>query len=477
MHRNGVMDSPVVENPSYEVGTTRPTVTVDMSSTVSRPLQVPFGTNLMDLNITSLDQVINPYDYAKQYLGDDSAEGRAKYLHYLEEGKYIQQMQMAAYQNWYNSPEEVAKREREAGLNPDLIGLESGNESATASAPETSGVAALPTEEALRSQRIQNIMSIVNGFSQVAGLATSFANLSLVKPQRDLMTSQSVQGQLENIATQEALFGHGISSRLADAIGAVADGQVFDADKWFSDESNLSGLYEAFASSDTPQNKAIFQNLLRNRESLLSQANEIAAQRAKNQTEFAKSSNASHYSPDINIQHQMLSPVMDALQRLDEIKVSFEQEVINMKKEYMKNLDPAKLAELQNAIAAGGIAEAGYEEDYFTELNGQLMASYERMIKSCENVKSTMTKAIYNNLFTTYNQNPMSTEGIASSYLLLQGAHITWAEYLAAYGLILPPPPKVTLSDGRDITPIIQGGDTLTYPKRPFTLFDIWNNQ
>ena len=388
-------------------------------------------------DITSLEQIIDPYEYAKQYLSDDSAEGRAKYLHYLEQGKYIQQMQMTAYENWYNSPEQQALRQREAGLNPDLNGVENAA-SASGAAPDGSGVAGLPTEEQLTAQKIQNITSIVNSIAGVANLASSFANLSLIKPQKELMQSQALQGQLNNIATAEGLYSKGIAGRLASAISSAGD--AFDAASWFDDDSNFDGLFAAMTPNPSPQMEAIFNNLRTyGRESLMSQALDINKQRAQTQSDFADIVSDPRYSDDVVIQVAQTRPLMKALFEIRQLKADFEQERYRITKEYMDNLDPAALAEYQNAFASAGTAEAGYNYDYFSELNGKVMAGYEKMIKSCENVRKTMEKSIYENLKTIYDLNPNSQRGIASSYLLLHGTSMQWYEYLgasiSAYGL------------------------------------------
>ena len=79
------------------------------------------GTNL----INPL-QMVDPMDYRR------TKRGQQQYQHDLELAKYDAELNLMMYQNEYNSPAEQAKRMREAGMNPELMGLQ-GTPSATTS--------------------------------------------------------------------------------------------------------------------------------------------------------------------------------------------------------------------------------------------------------------------------------------------------------------------------------------------------------
>ena len=224
------------------------------------PHEPPIGT------ITSLDDIINPYDYAAEYLDDQSVEGKAKYLHYLEEGKYLQQMQMAQYENWYNSPEQVALRQRAAGINPDLVGLQ-GAESSSAAAPEGSGVAGLtPTdiaESQIRSQKIQNIMSIVNGVASVASLGVNaFSSLSMLPKQKQIADNEITAGNLTNASLEKSLLFTGLVDSGAGAITAAlkAGDKDFNFADWLADSANTRHVFDAF-NSGSPNSSVPIQQL------------------------------------------------------------------------------------------------------------------------------------------------------------------------------------------------------------------------
>lgn len=65
----------------------------------------------------------NPYDYIDQSYYKNNARGRMAYQEDLAKLLYMAQINQEERMNEYNSPEQQAKRMREAGLNPDLLGV------------------------------------------------------------------------------------------------------------------------------------------------------------------------------------------------------------------------------------------------------------------------------------------------------------------------------------------------------------------
>lgn len=99
----------------------------------------PFGEEVFDFNLlhdytqpeagTNLVnplQMVDPMDYRR------TKRGQQQYHHDLELAKYDAELNLMMYQNEYNSPAAQAKRMREAGMNPELMGLQ-GTPSATTS--------------------------------------------------------------------------------------------------------------------------------------------------------------------------------------------------------------------------------------------------------------------------------------------------------------------------------------------------------
>lgn len=398
--------------------------------------------NDVNLDITDLSQIIDPYEFASEYLSDNSTEGRARYLHMLERGKYIQQMQMAAYENWYNSPEQMAARERAAGLNPDLVGLE-GVESASGAAPESSGIAQLPTSEQIRSQRIANLTNILSSFGSLVTTGLSaFSSISLLplqkeglKNQNELTQAQAISARLGNIENEKSLFQYGVSAKLAGAIAdAVSAGteSEFDYDSFFG--SDLSSVFNTY-SSGSAYSQNLFDDVLANRESIKRDAIDLARQRASGQIDFSKMAGSRYYSDDVVLNAGLLGPLMDAQFQLEENMARYHKAINDIKLKYANGLDIEGIADSANSVAAAQGAEADYQATYYNSLDAEEMAAYDFMIKSNEAVAATLEKAINENLQTIYMANKTNIRGYSAAWMILSGAGSSLTEYLVANGI------------------------------------------
>lgn len=385
-----------------------------------------------------LDKIKNPYDAAADFLDDQSVLGKARYLHELEKAKMEYDMQMMHYQNWYNSPAQVAARQRAAGINPDLVGLQ-GAESASAESSDGSGVASVtPTdlaESQMKAQKISNIMSVVNGVAGVASLATNFAQLSMMKSQKNLMSAQGTEVNLNNIAKEKALLLAGLGEAGASAISAAvaAGDESFDFSTWLG-STDHSGIFNAY-SSGHPNSRAIFDNLLTSPEVIQAEAMRITEERASTQSDFSKIAGSKYYSDDVVIQMSMVGPLMDAQIELEQNNIRLEKELNVIRSRYASSLDIEGLADSANKVAASQGAEADYQNTYFSSLDAEKMAAIEFAIKQNEKVKATMEKHINENLKTVYLQNKDNERGFAAAYLFTSGAGAHWAAYLGAYEL------------------------------------------
>lgn len=76
------------------------------------------------LDSTSHMDDFNPYDYIDQSMYKNNNRGRMSYQEDLGKLLYMAQINQENRMNEYNSPAEQAKRMREAGINPDLNGVE-----------------------------------------------------------------------------------------------------------------------------------------------------------------------------------------------------------------------------------------------------------------------------------------------------------------------------------------------------------------
>lgn len=127
--------------------------------------------------------------------GTWSKQDQALFNTSMAEAQWLAELSLMDYQNEYNSPQAQAQRMREAGLNPDLLGVEQGGTSADGTAP---GAAAPDGSNPMDvANTILNITS--TAFSLTSGLMTGA--LSVFNGLADY--------DAKNIANVSALLGLG----------------------------------------------------------------------------------------------------------------------------------------------------------------------------------------------------------------------------------------------------------------------------
>lgn len=114
------------------------------------------------------DSDFNPYDYIDQSYYKNNARGRMAYQEDLAKLLYMAQINQEERMNEYNSPEEQAKRMREAGLNPDLLGV-SGEPAAN-----VAGYQGNPMDGT--QSTLQNVGDVVGIISNVTAIVTQLAS-------------------------------------------------------------------------------------------------------------------------------------------------------------------------------------------------------------------------------------------------------------------------------------------------------------
>lgn len=117
------------------------------------------------------DSDFNPYDYIDQSFYKNNARGRMAYQEDLAKLLYMAQINQEERMNEYNSPEEQAKRMREAGLNPDLLGV-SGEPAANVAGYQGNPMDGTQTT-------LQNTADIFGIMSSVTSMATGLASGAL----------------------------------------------------------------------------------------------------------------------------------------------------------------------------------------------------------------------------------------------------------------------------------------------------------
>lgn len=367
--------------------------------------------------VTSRDQIIDPYQVVQLGMYGNGSKAQALYNADLAAAQNYAARQEAAYKEWYESPEQKVARERAAGRNPDLMDISGTSGAAETNGPQGSPIQGIPSSEQVAATSISSIASIIGGLSSVASLATSFSNIGLIKGQKDLQTEQIHAGKLANIASAESLFSQGIGNRLSNAISSsVASGQSLDIDSWFADDSNFNGLFESYGFEDNIVYRDAFQRARESRQKLAKSSYDSTSGTLRSQKSYAEGLADPTYDSNVLIQRSFMEPVLEAEFKLREARAEFDRNVLDMKSEYMVNLD------------VDGLAEGANNQAYQHE--------YDLYIKKCQSIIEGATSDIYKNWRDGYNAHKDDPLGMAFSYLIMNRGEMKWYEYLAAHASV-----------------------------------------
>lgn len=149
------------------------------------------------------DGIFNPYDYISQKNYKLNRRGQASYQEDLARLTYLADLRQQQFQNEYNSPENQAKLMREAGLNPDLQGLQGSSASAAGPSPSGSPMDNIPNNL----QQATNVIGIINNVASLVtsmlsggiGISQAFtsqlsSDMSLMSQAMDLFSTYGKQG-------------------------------------------------------------------------------------------------------------------------------------------------------------------------------------------------------------------------------------------------------------------------------------------
>lgn len=386
--------------------------------------------------VTSRDQIIDPYALVNIRDYRNNAVGQAQYNADLAQAQRYAELQEASYQEWYNSPEQVAIRERAAGRNPDLVET-TGSEAVDTSFNETSPFSGIPTNQEIANQTLSSISGIVGSLSSVASLATSFNAIPLTNLQKELVGEQIDFQKLANIEAAEGAFGKGIMNRLSNAMSsAVAAGEAFDIDSWFSEDKNFEGLFESYGFADNVLYRDAFQRSREAKHKIAASSYDAATGTLRSQKSFAESLADPTYDPNVLIQRSFMEPVMEAEFELRKRRAEFEKQILDIKSQYAETLDVEGLAEGANAAAYQQVVD--------------------KYIADCELICRRAESNIVKNWDDMYLSNKDNAIGMAASYMTMNRGHTQWYEYLASsvmLGITVPngspsEPPSPTQPSG-----------------------------
>lgn len=104
--------------------------------------------------------VFNPYSVIDASNYKNNRKGKKEYQHDLAELQYLAELRQQEYERQYNSESAQIQRMREAGLNPDLLGVEQGT-AGSAPTTNTNPMEGIATNGERASQVVGNVTSII----------------------------------------------------------------------------------------------------------------------------------------------------------------------------------------------------------------------------------------------------------------------------------------------------------------------------
>lgn len=379
--------------------------------------------------ITSRDQIINPYDILDPNSYGQSRREKMRYQSDLARLQEIQKQQQASYEEWYNSPEQAAIREREAGINPDLAGLDNAGSASQVSPSDAVPGANLPTNGEVASNVISGITSVIGSLSSVASLATAFTTLPLVNEQTKNAKKLGEQLDLQNEAQLGTMIASDISDLLATAQQAHIDSQsqgAFDLDGFFANDSNfetLTPIYGSnprFASQLAKQRKAVLAHQKR--------AAESQSGLASANWSLANIISDPRYSGDQKLTMIQLRPFVEACVKADSAEVALRESVATWQKKRQDGMDVNLAIDAANASNRASISQSGYTEAYYNEADGELVAAYEQFFRDSMLPSLTLQQSINQGYLDLFNSDPSGEAGYKAAYLFGSNGGSSWEE-------------------------------------------------
>lgn len=368
-------------------------------------------------SVTSRDQIIDPYSLVNPANYKKTRAGQAQYNSDLLQAQRYAEMQEAAYQEWYNSPEQQAIRDRAAGLNPDLLGLSDSEASNTEMNPN-SPIAGQETNGQVAVNAIDSAVSVIQAAASLAALPAQFMQLPNIGKQGKLLDKQITGQQLTN----ESIALGNISSFEQTAHNAIADkfaafhaaetaaGRSVDVAKWFGDDSNFADILPSYAPSDNPMYSHALSRVRTGSQKVLAEAYGLNEKAATNQSNFARLLANPWSDPDTLIMTAQFEPVMNAVFELEKMTLDFNKLSTDAKRQYVQAVDAQ---------------EAGKQFNRQLELEN-LIRGHQRVIESAK-------AYVYDNLRMTYENYPHSPAGFSASTMIMGQVPSSWQNFLAQY--------------------------------------------
>lgn len=321
-----------------------------------------------DPSVTSRDDIINPYALVNPRDYSLNRKGRLQYESDLARAIEFQKQQQASYEEWYNSPEQAALREREAGLNPDLIGLDNAGEASSVASGDSVPGQNLPTNGEVAFNAINAITSIASAGASLAGLPLQFAQLT---GQQRINQGLQLDNESKSILNTAALTSNVVSDiegLLATAVQSHNDSgstDPFDYDSFFGNDANFESIKALY--SDNPRIDNVLS--LQRKQMLKHRKNMATLQKdwASNQFDFGQIASDPMFSSDQKLMlatniplqayfFEVRKAALDRQRIYDEVDAQIKKgldiqtaiDAANEQNEYLASLDGRKRLPMKN---------------------------------------------------------------------------------------------------------------------------------
>lgn len=318
----------------------------------------------------------------------------------MQYGEYLSGLESERFQNEYNSDIQKASRERQAGLNPDLLGT---GDSANAVSPAEDTNNVLPPENDALDQ-LSSFAGVLGDCFNFAMQGIGFIQQFQSNRNKILMERTQLESSYQDFANKFIL--NNTPSEFpgddwADKPYTDSDGNSGTVGDFFGSASSYiaSGIVDAFKSYKRDYSGMFSKKQWRHIQSLISkQVNSLPTTKDQfigwrdqlaSKVDYAVNSQSSYYERDFDELRKVLQPL-----------ISVNDEIRKLSLEYQKR-----------SIEAGS-SEASYSKDYYDSLSGSAMAGLtvgiqsgqlvglglDNYIKSLNNKVESARKKVINDL-------------------------------------------------------------------------------
>lgn len=370
--------------------------------------------------VTDRSQIINPNEVVNP---DNYGLGRRERLRYesdLAQAKLYAEQQEAAYQEWYDSPAQQAARQREAGLNPDLMGVEQSQASDVAQ-PDSSPMSNIPSNLDVASTALGSLGSIASVLSGVSGIMSTISSIGLQSAQKHLIDQQADGQFLNNIDSFRRQSYAALSDHLANAIRTGGDS--FNIDDYYAQDFN--DLYSSLSPSDDPRYRQSFDDLKSSSQKIFTDAYKELASTEDGRNTYLRRLASGYYSDDDDEMVGQLGIVVQAEEELFRISMDLQKSVADIKKRYMNNLDVDSAASAVND-------ENEYKSEYYGALDGEIIAQIHTAVKRASSVITSSKSDVYSYLRRQFKRAPLPQVKQRVGWQIVAGSSFGWEDHLLA---------------------------------------------